>query len=376
MEGHADFEDWEILLGSEEAGQDLKQLESSSDASDDAAIKSDYFALDFHKSYQEGTASAGIIHTEKVEQVDSDSSTRVDPHSDSLFLDRPKGEVSFSRIELPSKDLSEPSSNEISNDRELHVGGEKGEPEDAGCLEIGENTGGDEEGDKEVGLRGSEEIEGSELGFDKPGEEDSVVHAEMTHESYNSSVETGDENIGSDNILANGGEMRGVVWWKLPFELLKFYAFKVKPVWSVSVAAAILGVWMLRKRLYRMKRKAKSIPLMISLDEKKASQLKIHASRLNEAFTVGRRIPVIKVSLSAVSMTAPRSILGLHIVVVPQSHFLLPGLKLLFLDRRLESHAGLMSIHLGIIWSEDLIYNVLIVLNDFFFKKEKILHEL
>eukprot|EP00262_Sarcandra_glabra_P008466 TRINITY_DN21_c0_g1_i1.p1 TRINITY_DN21_c0_g1~~TRINITY_DN21_c0_g1_i1.p1 ORF type:complete len:476 (-),score=123.99 TRINITY_DN21_c0_g1_i1:294-1721(-) len=93
---------------------------------------------------------------------------------------------------------------------------------------------------------------------------------------------------------SGGGEKRNVVWWKLPLELLKFCVYRVSPVWSVSIAAAVMGFVILGRRLYKMRRKSRSVPFKVNLDDKKASQFRIHAARLNEAFSVVRRVPIVR----------------------------------------------------------------------------------
>jgi hypothetical protein len=73
---------------------------------------------------------------------------------------------------------------------------------------------------------------------------------------------------------AEEGEKQFVVWWRLPFKLLHFCAWKVKPVWSFSIAAAFLGLVVLGRRMYRMKRKARGLPqIKIAFDDKVSSLL-------------------------------------------------------------------------------------------------------
>ncbi|XP_066327672.1 uncharacterized protein [Miscanthus floridulus] len=96
------------------------------------------------------------------------------------------------------------------------------------------------------------------------------------------------------------GEKQFVVWWRLPLRLLHYCAWKVKPVWSFSIAAAFLGLVVLGRRMYRMKRKAKGLPqIKIAFDDKRASQFADHAARLNEAFLVARRVPMLRTSSGA-----------------------------------------------------------------------------
>ncbi|RWW65609.1 hypothetical protein BHE74_00027075 [Ensete ventricosum] len=247
MEGHEDYHDWEILVAPETAGEDLKLSEASDDDSMDGGIKSDYFALD-----------ARTLPHEVEQQVDSDNPSRVVPESDSGFVDRPNGEVGFPGVEFPIKELAEFSSDATLDEQRSHLGSQKEGLGDDGGLEFGETAEGYVVGEKEVRLEETWEIEGRETGCEKPGEEGCGEQVKMTD----------DGNIGSENVLASAEEKRRVVWWKLPFELLKFCAFRAKPVWSISIVAAILGFLMLRKRFSRIRQKPTTIPLKLSLDEK------------------------------------------------------------------------------------------------------------
>jgi hypothetical protein len=43
----------------------------------------------------------------------------------------------------------------------------------------------------------------------------------------------------------------------------------VRPVWSISIAAAFLGIVVLGRRMYRMRRKTRGLPqIKIALDDK------------------------------------------------------------------------------------------------------------
>ncbi|KAL5211705.1 hypothetical protein ABZP36_022552 [Zizania latifolia] len=100
---------------------------------------------------------------------------------------------------------------------------------------------------------------------------------------------------------AGEGERRVAVWWRLPFRLLQGCAWKVKPIWSFSIAAALLGLVVLGRRMYRMRRQAQGLPqIKIAFDDKKASQFAERAARLNEAFFIARRVPMLRTSSGAV----------------------------------------------------------------------------
>jgi hypothetical protein len=73
-------------------------------------------------------------------------------------------------------------------------------------------------------------------------------------------------------VQASGAGKEGkqvVVWWRLPFKLQHYCAWNVKPAWSFSIAAALLGLVMLGRKMYRMKHKAKGLPqIKIAFDDK------------------------------------------------------------------------------------------------------------
>ncbi|AQK71808.1 hypothetical protein ZEAMMB73_Zm00001d016851 [Zea mays] len=61
--------------------------------------------------------------------------------------------------------------------------------------------------------------------------------------------------------------------------------------------AALLGLVVLGRKMYRMKHKARGLPqIKIAFDDKRASQFADRAARLNEAFLVARRVPMLRTS--------------------------------------------------------------------------------
>jgi len=96
-----------------------------------------------------------------------------------------------------------------------------------------------------------------------------------------------------------------LVWWRVPFDVLKHW---VRPLLiplplSVAAAAAFLGLLILGRRLYKMKRKTQTLKLNLALDDKKVAQLMGRVARLNEAFSVVKRVPVVRPSLPAPAIT-------------------------------------------------------------------------
>uniref|UniRef100_A0ACD5ZAX9 Uncharacterized protein n=1 Tax=Avena sativa TaxID=4498 RepID=A0ACD5ZAX9_AVESA len=101
-------------------------------------------------------------------------------------------------------------------------------------------------------------------------------------------------------VAGEGGEGKVLVWWRLPFRLIHYCAWKVKPVWSISIAAAFLGIVVLGRRMYRMRRKTTGLPqIKIAFDDKRASQFADRAARLNEAFLIAKRVPALRTSSGA-----------------------------------------------------------------------------
>uniref|UniRef100_A0A1J3DJJ9 DUF6821 domain-containing protein n=1 Tax=Noccaea caerulescens TaxID=107243 RepID=A0A1J3DJJ9_NOCCA len=98
------------------------------------------------------------------------------------------------------------------------------------------------------------------------------------------------------------GEEKGFVWWKIPIEMLKYCVLRANPIWSFSMAAAVVGFVMLGRRLYNMKKKKKSrnLQLKVLLDDKKVVN---YSARLNDAISVMKRVPIIRPALpSSVGM--------------------------------------------------------------------------
>ncbi|BAD82228.1 unknown protein [Oryza sativa Japonica Group] len=117
---------------------------------------------------------------------------------------------------------------------------------------------------------------------------------------------------GEGAVTKGGGAGAGVVrWWHLPMGVLRAWALRAaRSVWSLPVAVALLGIAVLGRRLYRMRRQSKAVArVRLVLDEKKASQFKAQASRLNESFPMARRAPIMKPLLPANGVT-PWPVLG------------------------------------------------------------------
>ncbi|KAL1198489.1 ATG8-interacting protein 2 [Cardamine amara subsp. amara] len=267
-----DLVDWEVLNGSDSESITSDEKSRSSSVIDDGMILSDHFsATDLSQSglIEPGDSSRVDYGLEPPVVVDQSGDACVRNelgiYDSKIGVSSDVSEVRLSEFE--SKCLSESDDLEVSDGR--HVENQSGVEERAEDISKSwSDSGGNEmvSGDSEI-VNGQEEIVSSE-----------EVGA----------VRCGDE---------SESKSREIVWWKMPFVLLKYSVFKIGPVWSVSMAAAVMGLVLLGRRLYNMKKKAQRFHLKVTIDDKKVSRVMSQAARLNEVFTEVRRVPVIRSAL-------------------------------------------------------------------------------
>ncbi|KAF6147842.1 hypothetical protein GIB67_014422 [Kingdonia uniflora] len=270
-EEHSDG-DWEVL----ESDQLLQQQHSDSidlvGIEEEGAIRSDYFSLE---SNNKRTTTVALVEFEEEGSVNSDNPSWIDPSSEGF--------------KAPDDEFWSDSASEG---------------------KIGSSFGGDDALREE----GFGENEGFEVGVGRIGENEGfeVKSTEFASGDTSSSLVELGENLERTSFNGRGGDNKGVNWWKIPFELLKICVFRVSvPVWSLGVAVAVMGFVILGRRLYKMRRKIRNVPLKVTLEGKKLSQFMTSAARLNEAFSVVKRVPVIRPSIPAPGGT-PWPIMGLR----------------------------------------------------------------
>lgn len=170
---------------------------------------------------------------------------------------------------------------------------------------------------RDLGVAENEEIEVGLVGGVDKSEDLGVGNTEMSDGADSNLLDElvsegggeGDKHCDDVDIVRgerdSGGEgdKRIMVWWKLPFEFLKYFALRTSPVWKVSMAAAVMGFVILGRRYYSMKRKSRSVQVNVTMDDKKISQFKSRVVRLNEAFSVVKQVPIIRHSLPAAGVT-------------------------------------------------------------------------
>ncbi|MQL83390.1 hypothetical protein Taro_015912 [Colocasia esculenta] len=294
MEEAAGIQEWEVL-NSAEPGSDACAAEAFLGIEGDAegAIKSDYFALSSKDRYGRRAPSDG---DREGSLPDSDNPSWVDPDSDSRFLGEP------SRGDPGGFWTSDESSDGQQTPKAGHAKGgfaNSASLQPEVVLEGMNSNGG--EGQEGIGSGGIGETDVVEGGSEESDDSQRIGLLPASP-------------VGNTDLVnftvAEGGKA-GWVWWKLPVELLKFCAFRIRPVWSISIAAALVGVVLLGRRLYKKKPKIKSSPLKVSVDDKKVSHFMVRAARLNEAFSVVKRVPMIRSTLPTAGVT-PWPVLALR----------------------------------------------------------------
>ncbi|KAL1198487.1 hypothetical protein V5N11_022668 [Cardamine amara subsp. amara] len=256
--------DWELIHNSDTESTDSITSDSSN-VIDDGMILSDHLSAS-------DLSQSGLIESGDSSRVDYGSET---PNRVEVFGD------ACVRNELGIYDLKTATSGD----------GEVGfEVDDASkCLSKSndlESQSGDEEPIEGLS-KSCSDSRGNELVSGDSG----IVNGE---EEIVSTEEVGVVRCGDESEVKS----REIVWWKMPFVLFKYSVFKIGPVWSVSLAAAVMGLVLLgRRRLYNMNKKAQRFHLQVTIDDKKVSRVMNQAARLNEMFTEVRRVPVIRPAL-------------------------------------------------------------------------------
>ncbi|KAJ4836585.1 hypothetical protein Tsubulata_034370 [Turnera subulata] len=333
MEGEApaaaaavtEFQDWELL-----ANSDSDAVHSPTNSARDFGeiIEGDsggMFRLDYFSLENDGRFAKVDVSEDEDGSIESDNPSWVDPGTETRFHRRNSAEL---WPDSGSDRSDERKSSEF--DGKTDVGLLGSVKTDVGFEGIGEVV--DKEGKvgdfvakTELGL---EESVKSHVGFEAFGESQSKDKDLVMFWS-----DSGGEGLVSDDVVKVGGvsepepenlggleegngsreqnlsvvaeeenkrvaggpvEKRKVVWWKVPFEVLRYCVFRVSPVWTFSMAAAVMGFVILGRRLYRMKRKTRSLQIKVAVDDKKVSQAMSRAARLNEAFSVVRRVPIVR----------------------------------------------------------------------------------
>ncbi|KAI4320241.1 hypothetical protein MLD38_033742 [Melastoma candidum] len=290
-EGPRDFhDDWEILghgLDSPRSSS-VETLDGTDQGIGDEAggmIKVDYFAVQGSGFYRGGDVS------ESGDSVGSEKPSWIDPGSDNARY---------------GKGLAADWSDDSGSDEERRFGefeGKKAEEgrdgvylHESGKSDDGVPLGAGVGAKGEISLYESVQNEIRKFGDEVPVQNDGVVEGGDDGVGMKDEEEKDNEGVTQEE----SGRGSGFVWWKVPFELVRYCVMRMNhPVWTFSVAAAVMGVLMLGRKLYRMKQRTRALQLKVAVDDKKVSQVMSRAARLNEAFSVVRRVPIVRPVLPA-----------------------------------------------------------------------------
>ncbi|KAJ6433716.1 hypothetical protein OIU84_017420, partial [Salix udensis] len=267
MEGDAaavtDFQDWELLANS-----------------DSDLVNSPISMANSSRGFEE-------IVADTEGSVESDNPSWIDPGSETRFQRKNSSEVwpdsgSDRSDDRKSGDFNVKNELGLVENEMTDVGFEEIEAKE-GKFESLEGKVSNYEGKSELGFEGFGETQskdkelvkfwsdsgGDDLFFGDVGKDriGSDILGESEGENESKEVNLSFVSVG-ETKPGDEVEKRKLVWWKVPFEMLRYCVFRFSPVWSVSVAAAVMGFLILGRRLYKMKRKTKSLQLKVTVDDK------------------------------------------------------------------------------------------------------------
>ncbi|EEF36862.1 uncharacterized protein LOC8277156 [Ricinus communis] len=313
MEGEVsgEFQDWELLVNSDtdmvhspnsvNNSRNLEEIEADSEG----VLRLDYFSLENDSRYAK---TAAVVDASDEGSVESDNPSWIDPGPETRYNQITNSGEFWSDSGSDRSDERKASDFDVKNE----LGVVDNVKMEGGFQGIGEIECKDDTEGKFESFEGSlSNLEGkNEMGFEESlknemGTGDFVDNLSMDKDLGESNVENSskEDNLSVVAVVEKKSEgdeeKRKVVWWKVPFELLRYCVFRISPVWTFSMAAAVMGFVILGRRLYKMKRKTRSLPLKVTVDDKKVSQFMSRAARLNEAFSVVRRVPIVRPLLPA-----------------------------------------------------------------------------
>jgi hypothetical protein len=317
VEATSEFQDWEVLhpnrdsesatVTSHEGNHSFLEIDSEL-----GLLQANYFSLDAHKRYAadlDDDKSAASDHPSWIDPGLDENPTRyLNNHSGEFWSDS-SSERSQDRkftdlegrndMDFHENYVKEGIGEILEQEGEKAANSGKFSLDSIGCEQAYSEI--DDfakhsrvDGDCDVNLHGRQEI----LGEEKNGNEKSASGGTIV------------DNVGSRKT--DEPEKRSIVWWKMPVEILKYCVFRMSPAWAVSVAAAVLGFVILGRRLYKTKKKARALEIKVAVDDKKITQVMSRAARLNEAFSIVKRVPVIRPSLPAVGTTTTWPVVNLR----------------------------------------------------------------
>ncbi|KAL2466180.1 hypothetical protein Adt_42031 [Abeliophyllum distichum] len=304
-----EIQDWEVLhLNSDFESAD--SVNTFEDFESDGVIQTNYFSLDSQNLYLpangedfDDNKSAHSNNPSWIDPGSEDNSTRyVNKEPDKYWSDSSsdrsdyrkfndfEGKTDMGFLKYEEKQVLSQGIEETVQEKETNMENLEKFYADSGGMEVTSTNSNGSQNNSEVGIESTNAQDRSAV-LSKDKCENKAIGNEM-------------DGIDGNGINGSGEiEKRGVAWWKMPVELLKYCIFRASPLWTVSMAAAVMGFLILGRRLYKMKKKTRGLEIKVTIDDKKVSQFMSRAARLNEAFSVVKRVPVVRPSLPAVGIS-------------------------------------------------------------------------
>ncbi|KAL0365784.1 UNVERIFIED_CONTAM: hypothetical protein Sradi_3468500 [Sesamum radiatum] len=296
LEATNDFQDWDVVRSN--SVSESASVDSFDEIDSGGLIQTNYFSLDAHNHY-------GQDLDDKKSSIPSWINPRLEENS-TRYLNLESGEFWSDSSSQRSDDpkFSDEVAFSLNEKKKVGFQGirEIDEEKCATMVELGKSyldSNGIEMGSAKL----NDSVENPEVGVGGHVNLHDELEVLDKEKNENEKIGSGSEVI-HENVEKRRREFenRGLAWWKMPMEFLRYCVFRVSPVWTVSVVAAALGFVILWRRLYKMKKRTKGLQIKITVDDKKVSQVISHTARLNEAFLVVKRVPVVRPSLPSVGI--------------------------------------------------------------------------
>ncbi|XP_011074981.1 uncharacterized protein LOC105159570 isoform X2 [Sesamum indicum] len=295
VEATNDFQDWDVVQSN--SGSESASVNSFDEIDSGGLIQTNYFSLDAHNQYGQD-----------LDDKKSSAPSWVDPRLEekpARYLNLESGEFWSDSSTQRSDDRKFSDEVAFSLNEKKKVGfqgiREVDEEKCATMVELGRSYS-DSNGIEVGSAKLNDSVENPEVGVGGHVNLHDELEILGKEKNENEKIGCGSEVI-HENVEKRRGEpeKRGSAWWKMPMEFLRYCVFRVSPVWTGSVVAAALGFVILGRRLYKMKNGTKGLQIKVTVDDK-VSQVISHAARLNEAFSVVKRVPVVRPSLPSVGI--------------------------------------------------------------------------
>lgn len=245
-----EFQDWELLHHNPDS-ESLPPNSFDEIDSPAALIQADYFSLDSLNRYK-------LHDLDDNKSAVSDNPSWIDPENPTRYPNKESTEFWSDSSSDRSEDRNKFTDFLLSNQMGFYAY-QKNQVGFQGIKEVV-----DEKGDQVVELG---RVEANSVGSEATANSDNELELPGKVQPENSE-------LGNGNERGDGIDKKGVVWWNMPMEFLRYFVFRMSPVWTVSVAAAVMGFVILGRRLYKMKKKnTRGLQIKVAVDDKVSTHI-------------------------------------------------------------------------------------------------------